>query len=224
MLDGLFLSFYGAPAAAITIDVGAGLAALRAAGFIEREFIAAQAAEEQLAALMRALKACTGGSPGFAAAGRTVRLEAPVNPCAAAVQALTSVSGLGSLWTDADRLIIEQALGGNLPKGFEYIDIWDALTRTATSVKSIDLRYDTYRVSNSAIVATGKKYVDDLVNFRRNGALLGEPKITPDMVDRYILGLAYPEGATASQLAALQKVVDYGAQNGIVVYLYPIRG
>jgi hypothetical protein len=73
-------------------------------------------------------------------------------------------------------------------------------------------------------VATGKKYVDDLVNFRRNGALLGEPKISPDMVDRYVLGLAYPEGATASQMAALQKVVDYGAQNGIVVYLYPIRG
>lgn len=63
-----------------------------------------------------------------------------------------------------------------------------------------------------------------MVNFRRNGALLGEPRITPSMVDHYVLRIAFPEGATAKQLDALQKVVDNGAQIGITVFLHPIEG
>jgi len=144
--------------------------------------------------------------------------------CGPALKAAMSVSGLNPLWNGADRAIIEDSLGGNLTAGYPYIDVWDAETATATSIKSIDLRADTYRISNSAVTSTGKKYVDDMVNFRRNGTPRSDPALNSGMVNNYVLRIAFPDGATAGQLAALQKVVDYGAQNGITVFLHPIAG
>ncbi|MFC1429959.1 ricin-type beta-trefoil lectin domain protein [Streptacidiphilus sp. N1-3] len=144
--------------------------------------------------------------------------------CGPALKAAISVPGLSSLWTDSNRLTIEAALGGNLVKGYPYIDVWDAETATATSVKSIDLRYDSYRFSNSTVTGAGKRYVDDMVNFRRNGTPHSDPAINPGMVKNYVLRLAFPDGATEKQLAALQKVVDYGATKGITVFLHPIAG
>ncbi|MFC1412233.1 hypothetical protein ACEZCY_22655 [Streptacidiphilus sp. N1-12] len=144
--------------------------------------------------------------------------------CGPALKAAISVPGLSSLWTDSNRLTIEAALGGNLVKGYPYIDIWDAETATATSVKSIKLRADSHRLPNSYVTSTGKRYVNDMVNFRRNGTPRSDPALSPDMVKNYVLRLAFPDGATADQLVALQKVVGYGAQNGITVFLHPIIG
>lgn len=46
----------------------------------------------------------------------------------------------------------------------------------------------------------------------------------PGDIQHLVLYLAYPESATASQVAALQKVVAYGILNRLTVYLFPIRG
>ena len=221
VMDGLFLSFYGPPTAAIAVEVGALLGSIRAMMFVEREFVAAKAAEAELAALMRALKAC--GGPSGLRSARVVVQQLP-NECAFAIRAVTSVDDLAALWKLPDQLAIERVLGGNLPEGFEYIDIWNAATKTGTSIKTIDVRAMTYSISNSAITSTGKKYVDDLVNFRRNGAFRGTPVIPPGDIQNCVLYLAYPESATASQIAALQRVVAYGILNRVTVYLFPIRG
>jgi len=48
--------------------------------------------------------------------------------------------------------------------------------------------------------------------------------VTPDMVKSNELKLAFPAGASDSQVAAYQKVVSYGEQYGIKVTLYAVSG
>lgn len=60
---------------------------------------------------------------------------------------------LSPLWSYSDRIATEHALGGNLPKDFPAIDSWDSATETATSIKTISFRADSYKISDSAIRA-----------------------------------------------------------------------
>lgn len=171
----------------------------------------------------------TGGSgslahSSFARTSAMVAASSPDEECKVVLQSTVRVAGLGARWSSADRLVIEDALGGNLPPGFEYIDIWDAERKIATSVKSLDWRADSYRFSPSAITSQGKQQVNSLLNFIRNGAYRSTPKIAPGEASENILKLAFPIGADANKLAAFQKIVEYGQTKGIKVLLIPIDG
>ena len=137
-----------------------------------------------------------------------------------------TIPGLKPMWDGADRLTIEAFLGGNMPVGFPYIDAFDEAGRVATSIKTIDWRFDSYRISNSAITSTGKQHVNDLLNFSRNGATGGGRTVSPDMVDTYVLKLAFPFTANMDpgRMAAYEKIVEYGAKQDpkIIVELIPV--
>jgi hypothetical protein len=65
-LDSALLALYGMPTAEILLEAGGtaalGIGAIRAAGFAEREIVAGDASAEELAALLRGLKACSRNS------------------------------------------------------------------------------------------------------------------------------------------------------------------
>lgn len=136
---------------------------------------------------------------------------------------------LSPLWTGGDRETIERSLGGNLAPRFEGIDEYYSATGLAVSIKSIDVRYDSYGFSStySKITSAGKRYVDDLVNFNRNGAsgldVRGNPISIAPNTSRLVLKLAYPAGLNIPQQVAFAKVVAYGKESGVFVQLIEIR-
>ncbi|HEU5429771.1 MAG TPA: RICIN domain-containing protein [Actinocrinis sp.] len=152
----------------------------------------------------------------------------PPTSCGTALQAAVSVSGLAPLWKYADQMAIEDALGGNLPKNFKAIDTWDPATATATSIKSIDFRADSYRISVGQIRSRAITVTDELSWFK-NGTMGIASKdgvtVDPAKVKNWVLRIAYPAAeATPERMAALQAAVTHGQSLGITVLLYPIVG
>jgi Ricin-type beta-trefoil lectin domain/Pretoxin HINT domain len=153
------------------------------------------------------------------------------DPCTAAIQAVKSVAGLTpGAWSSADRLIIEDALGGNLRDRYPFIDSYDRATKTATSIKSIDWRIGEYNLSPGKIQTRGEDVVDELTHFRDvpdNWYNAKDPDIHPPTdVDpnNWVLRLAYPENPSPEILQKYLNVVAYGKTKGIKVILHPIRG
>lgn len=143
-------------------------------------------------------------------------------PTTASLAGETAVPGLSKPWTSAERLLIEDALGGNLVPGFPYIDTWHKETGIGTSVKTIDWRADTYRVSFSSITSMGKQQVKDLLNFKRNGASMGDLTIAPEDINGLVLRIGYPTGVNPAQLQAYLRIVAFGSESGVAVHLHPI--
>ena len=107
---------------------------------------------------------------------------------------------------------IEDLLGRNLPRTFKGIDRWK--DGVATSIKSMHLWAKSYQ-DPAKVLSQGKKYVDQLVNFR--GASMGEIDIVVDHTTPRVLRLAVPPGATEAQKSALRRVIGYGKENGVRV-------
>jgi RHS repeat-associated protein len=109
--------------------------------------------------------------------------------------------------------VIEDALGGNLPKNFPTIDIY--ANGTATSIKSIDLTAPSYQ-SASRLTSRLNGYVRDVASFE--GATFSGTRISSGSTTSRELVIAVPEGvATEVQQAALIDIVQYGASKGVTV-------
>jgi RHS repeat-associated protein len=128
-----------------------------------------------------------------------------------------------SVWSNgpASRgLLIEEALGGNLPKGFPVID--KIAGKVATSIKSIDLKAPSYQAANKLFNKV-KGYVDKLDRFDSQewGGTVVEKGIT---YTGKALELAVPKGATTSaQANALAKAAEYAGQKGIKLIVKEIE-
>ncbi|TNH28767.1 hypothetical protein FHG89_14050 [Micromonospora orduensis] len=134
-----------------------------------------------------------------------------------------------------DGLLIEDALGGNLPDGVRDIDYYSAHDGgTAISMKSIDPRSDSYSVEPGTIASVGIGYVKAIDNYRR-GFDLWNPLVPPDAVSVWVLRIAYPAGTSnpeffptpsgqAKFLAALERIKEEAAQKNIVLQFVPIEG
>jgi hypothetical protein len=108
---------------------------------------------------------------------------------------------------------IEDYLGRNLPRTFKGIDRWE--NGVATSIKSMDLRLKSYQ-DGSKILSLGRKYVDQLVNFK--GARMKDTIIITDKdISERVLRIGVPPGATKVQKSAFKSVIKYGKQNGVKV-------
>jgi hypothetical protein len=132
----------------------------------------------------------------------------------------------GSLWN---------ATGGWLARGFEYETMIGANLRhisgypviddfvkgVATSVKTIDLKAETYKKA-SKVLSKLKSYINDLANF--TGADRGGVDTTGIITNR-ILEVAIPESATKAQIEAIQSAVKYGAQkeNKVIVNITVVK-
>jgi hypothetical protein len=86
--------------------------------------------------------------------------------CVAGIQAAISMTGLNHLWVYADQMAIEARLGGNLRPNYPGIDSFDEVTKTGTSIKTIDWRADSYVNDPGAVLTRGKSVVNELTNFR----------------------------------------------------------
>ncbi|MEU8527092.1 DNRLRE domain-containing protein [Streptomyces sp. NPDC048629] len=116
-------------------------------------------------------------------------------------------------------IAIEDMRGGNLPNSFPTIDRWDAATGTATSIKSIDTTLASYQKA-SGITGLGRKYVRDMANF--NGRTWRGTTVDGSAVQNRRLEIGVPPGMSSVQQQALNDVVTYGQQQGVVVEVFEV--
>ena len=115
---------------------------------------------------------------------------------------------------------IEQTLGANLPGNFPVIDVFDATSGTATSIKSIDLGAATYQ-NVGALTSKLNGYVDSVAGF--NGASWAGTDINAAQITTRQLQLAIPEGgASAAQQAAINAAAARAQSMGVNFIVTPI--
>lgn len=139
------------------------------------------------------------------------------------------VPGLQSPWKDPqDRFTIEDALGGNLPPRSKGIDVYTSKDDgTAISIKTIDPRKDSYRISGglSLMRRQIKLHIDDLHHYRTVPDRSWGAVVQPGDISVWVFRLAYPRSAATPEfLAMLDEMIEYGAKKDIIVQLVPIDG
>jgi RHS repeat-associated protein len=118
-----------------------------------------------------------------------------------------------SIWGLANRgLLIEKALGGNLPYGFQTID--KVANGVATSIKSIDVTAKSYQ-KNGAILSKLKGYINDLAGFTRGerGGVVVRQGI--EFESKAIEVAIQPGKASLSQWEQIGKAMKYAKDQGI---------
>jgi len=114
--------------------------------------------------------------------------------------------------------ILEKIFGHNLHPNHPTIDIWDPITGTATSLKSIDLESPAYQMNGkngNALYNKLSKAVNDLAEFsggRYGGTQVQEHRITSRTLTVIVPGLGTPE-----QRYVLRQIFEVGRQRGVVV-------
>ncbi|MEU4424107.1 hypothetical protein AB0F81_26055 [Actinoplanes sp. NPDC024001] len=139
------------------------------------------------------------------------------------------VPDLQTPWKDPqDRFTIEDALGGNLPPRSKGIDVYTSHDGgTAISIKTIDPRKDSYRVSGGLALMRRQiqLHIDDLHHYRTVPDRSWGAVIRPDDISVWVFRLAYPRSAATPEfLAMLDEIIEYGAKKKIIVQLVPIDG
>jgi hypothetical protein len=112
---------------------------------------------------------------------------------------------------------IEGALGKNLPSNHPVVDKFE--NGVAISIKSMDLGAKTYNFPGE-IARIGRTYIDKVADFQ--GARWAGMNIEAENITGRALDLAVPPGATEAQRAALQGLIEYGAQNGVKVRIITV--
>jgi RHS repeat-associated protein len=130
-----------------------------------------------------------------------------------------AASGVWSLGNFVRGDIIEQMLGGNLPRTFPVIDAFE--DGVATSIKSIDLTAGTYQAPD-ALASKLTGYVDKLAGFQ--GATLGDIEVKAGEVTSKVLKIAIPDGGmSAAQQGVINRVAAQAAQQGVKVVVVSVR-
>jgi hypothetical protein len=128
---------------------------------------------------------------------------------------------LKSPWTQRqlDRgVTIENAIGRNLTQSFPVIDRWIRSTGVATSIKSIDFRTSSYeRVAKFSDKI--KEWIRELARWQGQARPEGGVRILPDEIQRRVLELAIPQGASAEYMKALEKLQRYAAERGVELHV-----
>ena len=112
-------------------------------------------------------------------------------------------------------LDIDKALENNLGRTFKTYDNYDKTTKTATSVKSIDMNSKTY-ISGSGLNNTLNKYERAMKNF--DNYKLDNVYLSKDKIDQSILKIVINnEPLNKSQMENLKKFVETANKDGIKV-------
>jgi hypothetical protein len=111
--------------------------------------------------------------------------------------------------------MFEAALGGNLPRNFPVVDRF--ANGIATSIKSIDLRAVSY-LNAQKLTSTLTRYIDNVASFQ--GRVWAGYRV--DQISGRALQVVVPAGPmSATQAAAIQGAIDYGASAGVAVSFVP---
>ncbi|MEU4157784.1 polymorphic toxin-type HINT domain-containing protein [Actinoplanes sp. NPDC026670] len=144
------------------------------------------------------------------------------------IQAVQKVLGLRSgTWdhiTGTDGLKIEDALGGNLYPGHPYIDAYDTATRTGTSIKTVDWRYDTIDSAGKF-----KSKIRSLLKTLNNGRLVDDgwtlsKQYKRGDISNWVLRVAYPQNPPPGYVEKALELVEEAKGMNIQLYLHPIDG
>jgi hypothetical protein len=115
----------------------------------------------------------------------------------------------------------ELKLSRNLPDGFPVIDVHDPATGAVTSIKSIDLRAAGYRNRPGSVYSRLSRAIDDLAGFEYGKH--GGQKVEEGSITSRTLLVAVPKFRTDRQQAAINRVIQYGAQKGVTVIMRVLR-
>ena len=110
---------------------------------------------------------------------------------------------------------IDEALGNNLGRTFKTFDNFDETTKTATSVKSIDMDSKTYLNGSRLSSKLNKdlKAIEDFTEYELKGVHLSKDKI-----DKSVLKIVINnKPLNTSQMENLKKVVTHATEEGIRV-------
>ena len=112
-------------------------------------------------------------------------------------------------------LDIDEALENNLGRTFKTYDNYDKATKTAISVKSIDMTSKTY-ISGSGLNNTLNKYERAMKNF--DNYKLDNVYLSKDKIDQSILKIVINnEPLNKSQIENLKKFIEVANKSGIKV-------
>jgi hypothetical protein len=102
-----------------------------------------------------------------------------------------------------------------VPPSYPTIDIWNADTGTAASIKSLNLEAKTYQ-SGNALSRTLHGYVDKAAGF--NGARWGGLNIEASMIQARLLIVAVPDAPiSTAQWDTMAEAYQYGIQQSVSV-------
>ena len=110
---------------------------------------------------------------------------------------------------------IDDALGNNLGRTFKTFDNFDETTKTATSVKSIDMDSKTY-LSGSRLSSKLNKDLKAIENFTEY-SLKGTNLSRNDIEERVLKIVINNKPLNTSQMENLKKVVTHATEEGIRV-------
>ena len=111
-------------------------------------------------------------------------------------------------------MVIEKMLGGWCDN-FPVIDKYDKITKTATSIKSIDLNAKSY-ASPRAITRKLKEYTDALYNFTR---YKNKNHNVQEILQKK-LEIAIPSNSSEAALQAVDDAIKYANDKGIEVIIH----
>lgn len=105
---------------------------------------------------------------------------------------------------------IEEMYGGNLPFDFPVIDVYDAATKTGTSIKSINLNKKTYK-NNAALKKKLTAYVDAL----KDRALISYKGKEYNLQNKKLILVIPKESINENNKAVIDQVLSYARTSGI---------
>jgi hypothetical protein len=112
-------------------------------------------------------------------------------------------------------------MDNNLGKTFKTYDKYDASTKTATSVKTVNLEAKSYQSGNT-LYNNMKKAVDDVIDFEfytQNNFTLDNTIIDTKVVEYKISNIELNQ----SQIQNIQRVIDYANINGVKIEITIIK-
>ena len=109
---------------------------------------------------------------------------------------------------------IEDVLGQNLHDNFPFIDKFDDVDNSVTSIKSTDTYAKTYQ-SLDNLEALWKKYVDDLVAMPPPNVGVTFDGVTVSGYNKQILEIAIPDPLVGGSVDVLTSVTNYAKGKGV---------
>jgi YD repeat-containing protein len=127
------------------------------------------------------------------------------------------IQGQGAPWEVflAGRGDLGIDLNARVKSNFRTYDFWNAETGTATSAKTLNTNTDSFLNDPRRVSASIRRNIDDIVNFPGDGR--GNFRLDPGDIQNRRLELAVPSNVRQAQWAEIQRAINYGAENNVVV-------
>lgn len=146
-------------------------------------------------------------------------------------EATVSASEIGMLWGQGNikqGMPWEDYVGTLLPqttdrllKSFKALDYYDASTKTAYSVKSLDTQTISRLSKPNQLYSTVKKSINDAAGFKDYN--LSGINLNSSMISNKEIKLAIPDKTTSTQWAEINRAIEYGSSIGVKVTVTQVK-